>query len=391
MQSPSSYLCAALLSVAALHAPAFAQQSLTKSQTESLTQKLLAERQAKSLKLYGKMWDEKVLKHGEYSMPFAYNVVGRKPRDGRALYIAMHGGGGTAPHVNDQQWENHKNLYTPKEGIYFVPRAPTNTWNMWHQDYMDPFIEMIIEMAVIKEGVNPNKVYIMGYSAGGDGTYQLAPRLADLWAAAAMSAGHPGDAQIENLYNLPFGLYMGSFDRPYRRNEIAVEWKAKLAQLAKENKGAYVHDVQIFRTGHWMNLQDAVCMKWMPKFKRNAVPQKVVWIQDDVLRKSFYWLEAAPNAMAQNNKIVASYKGNEVTIEEANVSDFIICLNDEMMNLDKPVTVRRGGKVIFKALVPRVASSIKACVDDMRDADLIFPAKLYVSGDEVRVVSGDEG
>ena len=37
-------------------------------------------------------------------------------------------------------------------------------------------------MAVIKENVNPNKVYLLGYSAGGDGVYQLAPRMANRWA-----------------------------------------------------------------------------------------------------------------------------------------------------------------------------------------------------------------
>ena len=41
--------------------------------------------------------------------------------------------------------------------------------------------------------VDPNKVYLMGYSAGGDGVYQLAPRMADRFAAAAMMAGHPNE------------------------------------------------------------------------------------------------------------------------------------------------------------------------------------------------------
>ena len=50
--------------------------------------------------------------------------------------------------------------------------------------------------------VDPNRVYIMGYSAGGDGVYQLAPRMADRWAAAAMMAGHPNDASPLGLRNI---------------------------------------------------------------------------------------------------------------------------------------------------------------------------------------------
>ena len=38
-------------------------------------------------------------------------------------------------------------------------------------------------------GVDSDRVYLMGYSAGGDGVYQVAPRMADRFAAAAMMAG----------------------------------------------------------------------------------------------------------------------------------------------------------------------------------------------------------
>ena len=44
----------------------------------------------------------------------------------------------------------------------------------------------LIENLVALQEVNPNRVYLMGYSAGGDGVYQVAPRMADTLAAAAM-------------------------------------------------------------------------------------------------------------------------------------------------------------------------------------------------------------
>ncbi len=367
-----------------LLAPASAAEGLSEKAIKTYSAEALAKSQAASIEEYGSEWDKRCLKHGEFSMPFFYSVHGKKPRDGRALYISMHGGGSAPASVNDQQWENQKRLYTPKEGIYFVPRAPTDSWNMWHQGYMDPFIEKIIQLAIIKEGVNPNKVYIMGYSAGGDGTYQLAPRLADLWAAAAMSAGHPGDAAIENLYNLPFGLYMGGHDRPYRRNEIAQEWKVKLADLAKANRGAYIHDVRIFpQHGHWMQRDDAVSMKWMPKYTRNPIPKKVIWTQDDVLRPHFYWLAVPEGSAKVKDTIIASYKGNEITIERADAASFLICLNDDMLDLDKPVTVKRDGKVIYKGIVPRYKENILRDLADMRDRDQLFAAKLLVAGEQV--------
>ena len=132
--------------------------------------------------------DEKVLRIGDLSMPFFVATYGEAPADGRSMFLSMHGGGGAPARVNDQQWENQKRLYEPAEGVYVAPRAPTNTWNLWHQDHIDDFFQRLIQNMVLFHQVNPDKVYLMGYSAGGDGVYQLAPRMADFFAAASIGA-----------------------------------------------------------------------------------------------------------------------------------------------------------------------------------------------------------
>jgi predicted peptidase len=115
------------------------------------------------------------LRDGELEMPFSYEVFGEKPEGGRRLFLSLHGGGGTTKQVNDRQWENQKRLYRPEEGVYLAPRAPTDTWNLWHQGHIDPLFQRLIENLIVFEEVDPNRVYLMGYSAGGDGVYQLAP------------------------------------------------------------------------------------------------------------------------------------------------------------------------------------------------------------------------
>ncbi len=358
------------------------EKSLSEKGADAAISELLGKRRKATFEELWDNWDNKeIIKSGEHTMKFYYKVVGEMPEDGRALYISMHGGGGTTADVNDGQWMNQIRLYTPQEGVYFVPRSPTDTWNMWHQGYMDGFIEKIIEMMTVYEGVNPNKVYIMGYSAGGDGTYQLAPRLADLWAAAAMSAGHPGDAQIENLRNLPFAIYMGGRDTPYDRNKHAKTWGDKLYELAENDKGAYINSVNIYpQYGHWMQRADSVSMSWMPQFVRNPYPNKVIWIQDDVIRKNFYWLEATEGAKA-GDKLVVRYQGNNIYIDESTVKSFIISLNDKMMNLNKKVKIYKGDKIIFSGKVKRYLSNIERDINNMRDEDLIFPVKLMVTED----------
>ena len=71
----------------------------------------------------------------------------------------------------------------------------------------------------------------MGYSAGGDGVYQLAPRMADRFAAAAMMAGHPNETSPAGLRNIGFAIHMGALDVAYNRNEIARRWGVMLDSL----------------------------------------------------------------------------------------------------------------------------------------------------------------
>ena len=166
----------------------------------------------------------RILIEGKLEMPFDFKTFGDKPLEGRSLWISLHGGGGAPKQVNDQQYQNQKKLYTLEEGIYLAPRAPTNTWNLWHESHIDHFFNRLIEDMIALEQVNPDRVYVLGYSAGGDGVYQLAPRMADYWAAAAMMAGHPNNVSLLSLRNVPFALQVGGNDSAYNRNKVGNEY-----------------------------------------------------------------------------------------------------------------------------------------------------------------------
>lgn len=80
---------------------------------------------------------------------------------------------------------------------------------MWFQAYLLDFYNIIIKGFVLSGLVNPNKVFISGYSAGGDGVYNLAPMMADQLAGAAMMAGHPNGAELFNTRNIAFSIQCG--------------------------------------------------------------------------------------------------------------------------------------------------------------------------------------
>jgi hypothetical protein len=322
----------------------------------------------------------RVLKHGGQKMPFFFKHFGKRPADGWSLYISLHGGGGAPARVNDQQWENQKRLYQLEEGIYVVPRAPTNTWNLWHQGHIDPLFDRLIENMVAFEGVNWNRVYVMGYSAGGDGVYQLAPRMADRWAAAAMMAGHPNETSPLGIRNVPFALQVGGRDADYNRNKVAGEWQKKLAQLRKDDPDGYLHFVKIYpEKGHWMDREDAVAIPWMAKQTRNPLPRRIVWKQDDVTHSQFYWLGVDDANQKGRSQIIAEAEGQTITISSDNVSQVVVYMDDRFIDLDRPVKIQSAGKVLFEGMVPRTMATLFGTLSRRGDPFLSFPSAVTVS------------
>ena len=321
----------------------------------------------------------KVLKDDKLEMPYSVTEFGKKPATGRSLWISLHGGGGAPKAVNDGQWENQKKLYKLEEGFYVTPRAPTNTWNLWHEGHIDRLFAKLIENFIALEGVNSDRVYVLGYSAGGDGVYQLAPRLADRWAGAAMMAGHPNDASPLNLRNVAFALQVGGKDAAYDRNKIAAEWGKKLDDLEKADPKGYKHFFKIHADkGHWMNLEDAAALPWMAKVIRNPIPERVVWERRGGHERS-YWL-AAPKGEAKGGTVIASLGKQKVTIDKiVNVEQLLVRLDDRMVDLDAEVIVERDGKVMAKATPVRTAGALLRTLAERGDPQAMFDAEFQLS------------
>lgn len=324
---------------------------------------------------------EKVFRDGQLEMPYDFQIYGEKPSTGRSLWISLHGGGGAPKQVNDQQWQNQKKLYKPEEGIYLAPRAPTNTWNLWHEPHIDRLFNKLVESLIATMDVNPNRVYILGYSAGGDGVYQMAPRMADYWAAAAMMAGHPNGVSILSLRNVPFALQVGSNDSAYNRNKVAIEYGEELKRLRQNDPGGYENLVKIHEgKGHWMNLEDKIALPWMAKFSRNPIPQKVVWKQTGTPHLRSYWLAVPTLSAANDSLIVAEYQGQTVEISKAEkVKTVIVRFSDQMMDLDKTITITYQGQTVFEGKVNRLIKTQIQTLQGRGDPLLIFDAEVSIN------------
>ena len=104
----------------------------------------------------------------------------------------MHGGGGVPKAVNDSQWRVMQRYYRDQPSVsgylYLALRAPNDSWNGFYADYVPPLVVALIRQFLLFGDVDPDKVFLMGYSHGGYGAFFIGPKIPDRFAAVHASA-----------------------------------------------------------------------------------------------------------------------------------------------------------------------------------------------------------
>jgi len=327
---------------------------------------------------------------------------GQKPEGGWPLYINLHAGGNNQA-GNDRCWALTRSQYAIGTGLYLCPRSLRDLAESWYDPINYPLLDRILAEAFALWDVNPDKVYLMGFSMGGWGVMHLAPTLPDRWAAVSASSGAgfvgaTGRAAPDNLRNTPILIQSGGTDLAYGRLPLSRAFAAALKGFHERDPAGYeVQFKEHVGQGHQINDGDAP--GWLARHTRDPLPTRIVWQQPfpvpghsrgemdrqlagDWAQALHYprqvgWLRNEKPGTYQ--RIVASRDGNTVTIEEAeHVDDLVILLDDRMADLDQPVRVRCGGKNIASVNPKRTVDALIASLVARGDPRLMFAAELAV-------------
>ncbi len=395
-------------------------------------------KQAQSLTEQKSEYDNRALHFKGKTMRFTLEKHGSAPEGGYPLYIALHGGGAAGSGVNDSQWRDMATYYNSsvKQGIYIAPRGISDSWKLHSEDESYPLYDKLIESAILFDNVNPDRVYIMGFSAGGDGVYQITPRMPVRFAAANMSAGHHNWISFDNLYNTPFLIQVGELDSAYKRNRVAAENNLALNKLQQQYGGGFIHDAYIHYNGYhntWRDndasrreqtiIADAVAwldgkrdtktvnsnaIDWLNQYARNPVPNKIVWdlsvgapsrsyqtgsavlaqVGDQDTRLAapaslFYWLDVSvADHYPDKGKLVAEVikATNTIKLTEVNnVDKFRVLLNPDLLDLEKPVNIVIGDKLIASINVKENITTMTRTMLERSDKSEIYDSEVTLS------------
>ncbi len=329
---------------------------------------------------------------GGKTMSFSMRYMSKKPDSGWPLLVSLHGGGNVAKDVNDKQWANQQARYM-FDGVYICPRAAIDGPDLWHASYNYPLMDDLIRAFILNFDVDPDRVYIQGYSEGGYGVNRLGPNMADRFGAIAVAAAGEmlNRAPVENLRNTPMNLQVGDKDDGFDRFGLATRWADEMKKLAESDEcGPPCYGVKFAaHQGMGHAIDDKNSPQWLSQQRRDPVPRRVVWRQSGPVQYDRYWLhlddpyEGKDSAqLSWENRpeyIDARYSGNLVTLQVTGLRTVTIRLDDRMMDLDKPVTVTINGREAFTGMAQRSAVVLAKTLAQRGDPKLMFCSELTLA------------
>jgi len=177
-------------------------------------------------------------------VPKAYNGSKAYP-----LIIALHGLGGTEDSFFDGYnqgfaalAEQHGYLVATPLGYrvdggygWGVGNPPPDPITKQTQERSEADVMQVLQLMKQQYKVDESRTYLMGHSMGAIGTWRIAPKYPDLWAAIAPIAGSGNAATLERIKTVPQIVVHGDDDRTVNVQGSRT-MVAKLKEMGTEHK-----------------------------------------------------------------------------------------------------------------------------------------------------------
>jgi len=165
------------------------------------------------------------------------------------LIVALHGLGGT----EDSFFDNYDKRLPPlaeQHGYILVAplgyrvdgsygwglgTAPADPNVRRTQDLSEQDVMQVLQRVRQQYKVDENRIYLMGHSMGGIGTWKIAPKFPDIWAALGPIAGNGAPDTLDKIRHIPEIIVHGDAD-PTVPVSGSRNMVAKLKELGTEHK-----------------------------------------------------------------------------------------------------------------------------------------------------------
>jgi pimeloyl-ACP methyl ester carboxylesterase len=261
--------------------------------------------------------------------------------------------------------------------LYLAIRAPNNTWNGFYDWYNLGLTDRLIREFTAGASVDPNKVYLIGYSHGGYGAFFIGARMPDRFAAIHASAAAPtgGNVTGKNLRNTPFTFMVGEHDLAYSRLSFCREFDKYVGALRGERHDIYPVVMEYKEGYQHSGLPDRDKIKDLYPAVRNPTPRELSWALTNKEVDSHNWLHI-PEAVA-GAEIDVTCRDNAVSIKTQKITEVHVLLDERLIEFGKPLAVDLNGHASTQSLAPSLRTLCETLAE-RGDPEYAFASRLIL-------------
>jgi len=316
------------------------------------------------------------------SIPLTY-----QPAKGYGLVVCLHGAGFTGD-VYLERWQ-------ARLGEDYLLACPTYPSGAWFTRPAEELVLATIQYASRRYHVDPDRIFLTGMSNGGIGAWLIGMHHAPLFAGIAPMASGLDDVLmpfLANLRNTSIYMIHGAKDQvmPVELSRSISRELGVLGYPHVYREHQHEHPVA---GGHYFpreELPDLVT--WLNRQRREPLPRKLTVVREASHFQPFNWLRLeATDPIASFSedlvnkrderikrreyaKLDAAIVGpNRIEVKAERVQRYSLFLNDQLIDLSKPLTVLTNGQVSFKGLVTPSLETLLRQSRQRQDSRRLFP------------------
>jgi len=257
------------------------------------------------------------------AQPFRLFVPGqRSKRESFPLVVVLHGKG-----VNQNAWFDYTPIKEYAEGHGYVVAAPYGRGDYFYRGAAEQDVLDIIQTVKGKLSIDPDRVYLVGHSMGGWGTWWVGLRNSDIFAAIAPMSGF---AQMELL---PNALHLDPFIIHDAEDPIVSVEQSRMPVKRLTELGISFHYKEEHGYGHSSKMigdNFPNLFEWMEGHRRNPRPDVIHFVTRTPSRGSAYWLRILETTQYPNyaDVCVMVKQPDTIDIVTENVRRFAIHLSE---------------------------------------------------------------
>lgn len=319
------------------------------------------------------------------SVPLTY-----QPMKGYGLVVCLHGAGFTGD-AYLERWQS-------RLGDEYLLICPTYPAGAWFTRRAEDLVIAAIRSIQHRYHIDPDRIFLTGMSNGGIGAWLIGMQQAPMFAGIAPMASGLDDVLmpfLANLRNTPVYIIHGAKDQ-VMPVDLSRSISRELAALGYPHVYREHQREHPMAGGHFFPREELPdLITWLNHQRRNPMPNRLTLVREATHFQAFSWLrlEATDPIAAFSEDLInkrderlkqRQYAKLDATIAESNrievkaerVQRYSLFLNDQLVDLAKPLTVITNGEVSFEGIVTPSLETLLRQARLRQDPNLLFPVHL---------------